>query len=105
AWCEPTTHWTESRNAPCFGFTFAAGANSVTSLSAGMLLRLGGEVVRVLAVDSNAKKLTVQRGVAGTRPAVHLTGAGLFLAADQRGVLRPRDGNSDGTPVVDIGAF
>src|SRR5207248_359133 len=27
------------------------------------------------------------------------------LATDQRGVARPSDGNGDGTPTVDIGAF
>ena len=43
--------------------------------------------------------LVVKRGVDGTKATAHASGAGLFLATDQRGILRPRHGS------VDIGAF
>jgi hypothetical protein len=41
----------------------------------------------------------------GTRTAAHPGGAGLFLAAYQRGVLRLGDGDGGRTFLVDIGAF
>jgi predicted outer membrane repeat protein len=70
----------------------------------GMTLRLGGEVVVVVAVDGPFSKLTIRRGVLGTRTA-HAVGTGLFLTTDQRGFARKKDGNGDGKSIVDIGAF
>jgi len=66
----------------------------------GLLLRLGSEVVRVTAVKylQQDVALTLQRGVDGTHASDHPSGS-LFIATDQRGVLRPATGS------VDIGAF
>jgi hypothetical protein len=74
-----------------------SSARDVPGIVPGELLRLDSEVVLVTAVNGNT--LTVRRGVAGTRASAHGFGASLFLAADQRGVLRPAGGR------VDIGAF
>jgi predicted outer membrane repeat protein len=63
----------------------------------GMLLRIDSEVVLVTAVNGNT--LTVKRGVAGTIATAHTSLTSVFIAADQRGVLRPAAGK------VDIGAF
>jgi large repetitive protein len=38
-------------------------------------------------------------------PAIDAGDAGVCPAIDQRGVPRPQDGNNDGTPLCDIGAF
>jgi len=73
--------------------------SDTTQFGPGLLLRLGSEVVRVIKVNDLTNTLTVQRGVGGTKAAAHTRGAGLFLGGDQRGALRPRNGN------VDIGAF
>jgi parallel beta-helix repeat protein/predicted outer membrane repeat protein len=70
----------------------------------GMLLRLGSELVVVVAVNSGNSTLTVRRGVAGIRTA-HAVGIGLFLATDQRGFARQKDGNGDRKSLIDIGAF
>jgi hypothetical protein len=60
------------------------------------MLHLGSELVRVTAISYVP---TVQRSVDGTRATTHPSGTTLFLATDQRGVLRPASG------MVDIGAF
>jgi hypothetical protein len=74
----------------------------------GMLIRIGSEVVRVISVGGGVKTLTVQRGVDGTTAAPHdnsTSSLPLLLGGDQRGVLRPRDGDGNGTAEVDIGSF
>ena len=58
--------------------------------AAGMLLSIDGEVINVVSSNLTANTLTVQRGVDGTSAAAHASGAGLFVATDQRGVGYPR---------------
>jgi hypothetical protein len=82
-----------------------ASATQLTVTSAlpfapGMLLSIDSEVVNVVGRNLTANTLTVQRGVNGTTAAAHTSGAGLFLATDQRGPGYPRVVNGG----VDIGA-
>jgi predicted outer membrane repeat protein len=93
-------------NPPLAAIEVAVGAGTTTffpgevaNLAVGMVLRLDQELVLVVAVDPNARTLTVRRGVNGTIATAHSVNAALFLATDQRGVLRPTNGP------VDIGAF
>lgn len=52
---------------------------------------------------SNNGGLTQTHALVPGSPAID--GAGTCPAKDQRGVSRPQDGNNDGLPICDIGAF
>jgi CSLREA domain-containing protein len=56
--------------------------SSTAPFSAGMLLVLDLEEVTVLAVNTDAGALTVQRGANGTTTAAHNSGAAITLASD-----------------------
>jgi hypothetical protein len=79
--------------------------NNAGVFTPGMYLKLGAEIVLVTAIDAGASTLTVKRHMLGTLAAVHASATNLFLATDQRGVIRPRDGDGNGSKLVDIGAF
>jgi predicted outer membrane repeat protein len=72
-----------------------AGIIAVTSGS--YLIQVDGETMLVTNVNTTTNTLTVVRGQNGSTPVVHNAGAGVDLAADQRGRFH------FGTP--DIGAF
>ncbi len=83
--------------------TTSLTVSDMSAIYPGMLLRLGNEVVRVNTFDPSTNTITVQRGVARTRAAPHVSGTDLAIASDQRGALRPDNGDSPA--VVDVGAF
>ena len=91
--------------------TLAAAVSSTTSTAVtvasaaalavppgGCVILVDSEEMLVTAVNLTTNTLTVQRGYNGTTPAMHNSGAGVFLGTDQRGASRL-------TSNPDIGAF
>ena len=67
-----------SASATLIGVADSAGADEDGGrprFHVGHLLRIDGEYLRVTAIDSETNRLTVLRGVAGTRATAHLRGA------------------------------
>lgn len=67
-----------SASATLIGVSDSAGADEDGGrprFHVGHLLRIDGEYLRVTAIDSETNRLTVLRGVAGTRATAHLRGA------------------------------
>ncbi len=71
-------------------------AAAVANAAGVFFIQIGGEIMLVTQVAGNT--LTVERGFFSTTATSHQPGAGVFLATDQRGVLRS-------TTPPNIGAF
>jgi hypothetical protein len=68
---------------------------NATFLFVGDLLRIDSEFVRVTGISAN--NLTLLRGQQGTTASAHSSGAAVWLATDQRGIVRQTN--------PDLGAF
>jgi large repetitive protein len=76
---------------------YVANASTIAMTQGNYYILIDQEQMLVTAVNTANNTLTVQRGVNGTTAATHAVGAGVYFAADQRGIFRP-------TPPA-IGAF
>lgn len=62
--------------------------SDATYLAVGDALKVDHEIVLITAINATNNTITVTRGADGTTAAAHVSGAGLYLALDQRGYVR-----------------
>jgi CSLREA domain-containing protein len=86
-----------SGDASCGGH--ATDATNVSNLNLGPLANNGGPT-NTFALLVNSAAIDVDQG-----NCTETGGGGTQVSVDQRGVSRPKDGNGDGTPVCDAGAY